>query len=504
MLALPTFSFVYLYDDYDFLGRAQSFRVSQLLPDSSILFWRPLSREIYFGILYVLGPNNPIWAHLGNTAAWLVSVALLASILSRLAGARASLVGAIALAALGAVPVVVGWASGCQDLFAIAFALLALRSELSGNTWLALFGVACALLSKETAVALVPAIALSRWIAGEPARRRLLALSGYAVIVVAWALAHPGVARLLSSGLESGPAGVSYLTLQGADHWSSLAKGVLTLLNLPLTGRRTPWPSELNPALAIAVALAVFGVWSVWRAGSGGGARLGRDLEVARLGPGTWRIVVLALLLSAPPFLLVSVLVHQWQPYYVGLAAVGTSLIAGVLLARLPAPAAVLAAIVFLVLGVWCRGMDLGSDVLTERNVRPPMEKVGRIARAFRERIGTIEPRTAVALATYTPNDPAVPLHLFRFQALRLWYRDASIDAVHPEWRRPDPPAERLAYVTSDLRVHEIDLGTLAVDGGRGDSAAYEYGATVRAYAQGLASTGGLDRAERILLTMPP
>jgi len=501
-LALPTFSFVYLYDDYDFLGRAQAFRPSQLLPDPNLLFWRPLSREIYFGILYALDPNHPLWAHLGNAGAWLLSVALVGSILSRLAGARAGISGAIVFAGLGAVPVVVGWASGCQDLFAIALLLLALRSEILGKTWLALLCVAGALLSKETAVALVPAVALSRWILGEPPRRRVAGLAGYAIVVAAWALAHPGVGRFLSSGLESGQAGVSYLSLQSADRLASLTKGALTLGNLPIAGRATPWPSELNAVFAIAATLAFVGIGMLRHAGrrgaaAPGGATGGRGGRAAR-------IVALGLLLSAPPFLLVSFLVHQWQPYYYALAAIGTSLIAGVALAALPWALAAAAVVGFLGLGVWCRGMDLGSDVLTERNVRPPMEKIGRVERSFRGRIGSLEPRTLVGLATYTPEDPAVPLHLFRFQALRLWYRDPSIDAVHPEWRRPDPPAERLAYVTRDLHVHEIDLGTLVVDGGRGDSTAYEYGATLRAYAQGLASTGATDRAQRILLAMPP
>ena len=51
ILVLPTFSFTYLFDDYDFLGRAQSFQLSQLTPDPGTLFYRPLSREIYFRVL---------------------------------------------------------------------------------------------------------------------------------------------------------------------------------------------------------------------------------------------------------------------------------------------------------------------------------------------------------------------------------------------------------------------------------------------------------------------
>lgn len=499
-LALPVFSFTYLYDDYDFLGRAQSFRLSQLLPDPHLLFYRPISREIYFGILYALDPNRPMWGHLANAAAWLLSIALFASIAAKVAGNRAGYGGGVALASLGAVPVIVGWTSGCQDLFAILFALAALRAELSGKTWLALLGVAGALLCKETAVALVPAIALSTWILRLPRRRRVASLAGYAIVVAAWAAAHPGVRHLLAARLESDRAGISYLSLSSADRWSSIGKGVATVLNLPVTGKGTPWPSELSPVLLIAAAIALVGFWRVWRAEAPGGAA-----EDGGASPraGAWRLAALALLLTVPPLVVVSVLVRQWQPYYFALAALGTSLIAGVALSRLPWIAAATAAIGLLCLGVWCRGMDLGSDVLTERNVRPPMEQVRRVEESLRERVGRIAVGTRVCLSAFTSRDPVVPLHLFRFQALRLWYRDPSIDTLHPEWRRPDPTSERLVWVAPDLGVHDIDLATLAVDHGRGDSTVYEYGATLRAYAQGLAATGSLDRAMRILLTMP-
>ena len=393
-------------------------------------------------------------------------------------------------------PVIVGWTSGCQDLFAILFALAALRAELSGKTWLALLGVACALLCKETAVALVPAIALSTWILGRPGRRRVAALAGYAIVVAAWAAAHPGVRHLLAARLESDRAGISYLSLNSADRWSSLGKGVATVLNLPVTGKETPWPSEWSPVLLIAAAIALVGFWRVWRAEApGGAAESGEGIPRAR----PWRMAAFALLLTVPPLVVVSVLVRQWQPYYFVLAALGTSLIAGVALSRLPWIVAAATAIGFLCLGVWCRGMDLGSDVLTERNVRPPMEQVRRVEESLRERVGGIAAGTRVCLSAFTSRDPVVPLHLFRFQALRLWYRDPSIDTLHPEWRRPDPAAERpsglrptWASTTSTWRPWRwITAGATRP---RTSTAPPSAPTT-----QGLAATGSLDRAMRIL-----
>ncbi len=491
VLALPTFSFTYLFDDYDFLGRAQSFRPSQLLPDPNLLFYRPISREIYFGILYALDPNHPIWGRVANAAILVLSVALLGSILTKLLGVRAGLAGAVAFASLGAAPVIVGWTSGCQDLLAIAFVLTALRAELSGRTVLALAATACALLSKETAVALVPAIALARWLGRETPRRLAANLAAYGLLVVAWAAAHPGVRRLLAGGMESDNPGVAYLTIQSADRWGSLGKGVATLFNVAIPGAGTVWPEELNTTLLIAAALVVIGVWKAWRAPDGSGSRVS-----------TTRVVAWALLLAVPPLLLISVLVHNWQPYYLALAAIGTSMLLALALSRLPWAAAAGVCLVFLCLGIWCRGMDLGSEVLTERNLRPPMDRIRKVEAAIRARIPRMETPTHVYLSVYTPKDPAVPLHLFRFQALRLWYRDPSIDTMRPEWRRPHPPSEHLAWVAPDLSLHEIDTQTLAARPLAADSSTYEYGATLRAYAQGLAATGNIDRAIQILLSM--
>jgi hypothetical protein len=311
--------------------------------------------------------------------------------------------------------------------------------------------------------------------------------------VAAWAAAHPGVRHLLAGRLESDYPGVAYLTLQAADRWSSLGKGVATLLNWPITGFKTEWPSELNLTLTIAGALAAFGFWKAWRQPRHG--RGGTEVP-----PG--RVAVLALLATVPPLLLISFLVHNWQPYYLALAAIGTSMLAGIALSRMPLLPAASAALAFLCLGIWFRGMDLGTNVLTERTVRPPMERIRQVEASFRERFDRFEGPTHLYLSVYTPRDPAVPLHLFRFQALRLWYRDRAIDTMHPEWRRAGPPSERLAWVGPDLSVHEIDTRTLATAPGGGDAGGYEYGATLRAYAQGLASTGEVDRAVEILVSM--
>ena len=496
-LVLPNFSFTYLFDDYDFLGRAQSFHLSQLTPDPSTLFYRPISREIYFRLLYLLDPNQPFWGHLANTILLVLAVMLLGSITRKLAGPRAGYLAAISFAALGALPILVGWASGSQDLLAIVFILAALAAQLSNRPVIAVIGIACALLSKETAVAFVPAIALARWVVDERPHRLGSSLIGSGLLVAAWGAVHPGIRLLLASGLESGGSSAAYLTWSRADRWASLVKGLATLGNLPISGAGTPWPGERTPTLVIAAAILLVGLWTALRVGSseGGGPRGGTASPA--------RLVALALLLAVPPLLLISSLVRYWQPYYLSLAAIGTSMLLGIGLGRLPRLPAAGLALGFLALGIWCRGMDLGPGIPTERTVRTPMERLRRAEAEFRKRFPRIDSLAHIYVSVFTPEDRTVSMHLFRFQVLRIWYRNHSIDTMHPEWRRPDPPEERLAWVAPDMTVHEIDTGTLETRPGRGDSSSYEYGATLRAYAQGLAASGHTDRGVEILLQMP-
>ncbi|HKW50731.1 MAG TPA: hypothetical protein VJQ53_03270, partial [Candidatus Eisenbacteria bacterium] len=327
LLVLPTFSFTYLFDDYDFLGRAQSFQLTQLTPDPGTLFYRPLSREIYFRILYLLDPNQPLWGHVANAILLVAAVMLLGAITRKLAGARAGYVAGASFAALGALPILVGWASGSQDLLAIVFVLAALAAQLSNRPVVAVLGMACALLSKETAVAFVPAIVLARWVVNQRPHRLGASLVGFGLLVAAWGAIHPGIRLLLSSGLESGGPTAAYLTWSGADRWASLVKGLATLGNLPISGAGTPWPVERNSTLALAAAVLLLGFWTIWR------FRAGSSTQGIS---STSRAIALALLLAIPPLLLISFLVRYWQPYYLSLPAIGTSMLLGIGLARLP------------------------------------------------------------------------------------------------------------------------------------------------------------------------
>ncbi|HEY6554844.1 MAG TPA: hypothetical protein VI669_15930, partial [Vicinamibacteria bacterium] len=92
--------------------------------------------------------------------------------------------------------------------------------------------------------------------------------------------------------------------------------------------------------------------------------------------------------------------------------------------------------------------------------------------------------------------------HLFRFQVLRLWYRNLHIDALHPEMRRPKPPQEYLLFVADDQTVYRIDPVTIRLQASKPDPPPFPANSVLRAYAQGLALSGDLDRALALLLSL--
>lgn len=164
--------------------------------------------------------------------------------------------------------------------------------------------------------------------------------------------------------------------------------------------------------------------------------------------------------------------------------------------------AAAAGALLFLAMGIWCRGMDLGSAIPTERNMRAPSDRLQEVKSEFRRLLPKLDSPTHVYLGVETPVERDVSVHLFRFQALRVWYRNRAIDTMHPEWRRPDPPAEHLIWIAPDLSAHEIDPRTLGERSSGGAANPDERNRVLRAYAQGLAASGMTDRAVQILMQL--
>jgi hypothetical protein len=492
VLAFPTLTLSYLFDDFDFLGRGQVFSLRQLLPDPQALFWRPLSREAYFAFLYAVAPTNPVLAHLVNALLLALAAALVALLGARLMGRRAGFFAGAAFASLGAVPALVGWVSCDQDLFAIVFALAALHLELSGRTPLALLATAFALLSKETAVALVPAIALIRPLSGrKPIRSAIPIVSACVGLVAVWGAVHPGIRGLVTHRFESSDPAVAYLSAARADLAGSMVKVGRTLLNVPIQGAQVSWPVELDMVLPFAIGVLALGAWMEWRSGA---HDAGAPTPVGR-------ILLLAALLTLPAILVVAGLVKILSPYYAVLAGIGTSIAIGLGLARLPRILGAALMVAFLVMGFACRGMDLGPSVPTERTLKGPSDRLRMLERGFRQVLPRIEGPTRLLVSVQAPDDRDLALHLIRLQVARIWYRNPKIDSMYPERLTAGRTPEILAWVSQDISVSAIDPATLGVtSSGMPDSSGYR--TTLRAYARGLAGSGDTDRAVDLLLRM--
>jgi len=91
---------------------------------------------------------------------------------------------------------------------------------------------------------------------------------------------------------------------------------------------------------------------------------------------------------------------------------------------------------------------------------------------------------------------------LFRFQPLRVWYREPEIWVLDPNRYRHGARSEFLFWITPELDVLEIDLTNLQPRGAKEVSLA-QYQKALRGYAFGLTAAGQVDRAVRILARMP-
>lgn len=493
LLALPGFAFTWLWDDFDFLGRAQTFHPAQLLPDPRSTFWRPVSREIYFTVLYLLGPGGLFWAHLLNAAVLALIVLEVMWLGRRLARARAGFFSGIVFAGLGSVPILVGWVSGIQDLLAVALVLAALLLELEGKTPLALVAAALALLAKETAAVLLPVLALSHAILGRKPPRAGRGIALYGALGLAWAVAHPGIRALALRSL-----GVSEMDLGLGQPGRAdlLAKSALALINLPADFRAASWPTGLQPFLLGAAAGVLLGLYL---------ERRGELTGVDQRGhvPSPRRAALFALLIAVLPALAAAALVRPWAPYYLAMPGIGVALLLGVSLRNMPSGRAAIPLLAFLTLGVWSRGTELDPLTPTEPHLARSSVVLKRIESEFRALHPELPPRSRVYLSIQATGAEGLYTHLRRFQALRIWYRDPSILTLRCDQRVMGQEPEFLFWIGAGRNVVEVDLATMRPRSTAGKPEYGEYQRAIRSYALGLGCSGDTDRGVAMLLGLP-
>ena len=296
-LVSPCVALSYLWDDYQFLGNALAFRLTDILPDKSDYFYRPISRGLYFVLLDSLGRYGALIGHILNAALLLIAIALLFRFVERLVNSRVAMCSSLAFASLGTSPTLVAWISGCQDLIAIVLVLAAFNLQAAGRIAAAIFAAALALLSKETTIALIPILACFDWITGKIRRPSSRALLSYTTLVILWVLVHPGVQKLLSRSLQSGATG--YVGLEHPERWPvHLGKYLLTMVNVPLGSPSLLWRVNYLIALVLGASLLFVGILVVSD---------GETSNNIKMATSRRRVAILAALMTASPLLLTSV-----------------------------------------------------------------------------------------------------------------------------------------------------------------------------------------------------
>ena len=315
-LRLPFFA-----DDYLFLDqvRGRSLWAALTSPDPLRNFWRPVGRQLYFWLVAQSG-ESAVVAHVLNFLIFLGIVAMLFVLARRLAGTRAALIAASVLALHYAADVPVRWASGSQDLIAVAGALGALCLLASGRRWWAALSLGIGLLAKETVVVTPLVGAWMMWRPGERWTRLLGRAWPLGAVVGAWAVAWAFAMHGRSGGTV---------------HFSpdSIPAAPVHLLQVFLGAEWTPHQSSRffqAPPPIVPVLLALVAIGSVRR-------RREADQPgvpgVTSAGPGVWST---GLVWAAAATLPIVVVVHIWSAYYYLFALCGLALMLGDLLGRRP------------------------------------------------------------------------------------------------------------------------------------------------------------------------
>jgi hypothetical protein len=492
ILCLPRVGLGYFWDDYIFLTSGRANPLAFVLPNpTQTIFYRPISMGLYFLGLGALGPWGAAVGHLLNLGLLLACVLLLSSLVSKVAGTWAGLVAGFAFAGLAAMPELVAWITTSQDIFAILFLLIAFHLRHEGRDLGAAIAAACALLSKETALAVFPALLLWPWLLGRKPYRLGISAAYLGGVAALWASVHPGVHAFLTHGPRSEATG--YVHLQSWGHAPlHVLRYLLVLFNVPLTGYPTAWPGDLTPFAVMAAAVLLVGLGI----GAGAGTTPGeRTPEPIPLG----RIAGLAALIALPPLLLDTALVGHWAPYYTCLPGVGVALLLGAALSRVPRPLAVGALAVFLFLGVRCRGIDAPELAFTEANTVRGSLAVRVVEKGFRELRPTMPRGAELLISVAASGTLGIYQTIHQGQAPRVWYGDPTLDARMPERRQGGRPA-LLFRTTSFLSVVEIQPDSLGYEwAGPTPPEPFEIAGPIRSYTRGTAACGGTEEALRIL-----
>jgi tetratricopeptide (TPR) repeat protein len=417
-----SFATPFINDDYIFLDKIRDATVATIWAPRDLLFhyYRPWSRELHFAVLQGLFGARELPFHVASAALWLAVMASWFVLARRIAGTRAAAIATAGVAALAAWAVPAYWASGAQDLWMLLFALLAIHAVAGGRMARATVWTAMALISKESAV-VIPAIALAwLWTAGfVPALRRSLPLWALAAL---WAVFHPlALGRLWWSSVQreaiADPATPGAMVLQTLG----------ALLNL------APWPDpERGWGVALAgaagpgaLALVALVAWATF-------ARRPdlRDRDTApRAGTIAWFGVAWAILGWLP-----IAQAPTWRAHYTLFGAMGAWLAIAVILARRPAAAMALVAVLALLRPA------VGDTPSTDWSSEWYRRRAAEFMRVLRADLMRRHPAPPPHTRMFFVRAPShVGFLAGDGPALRVWYRDSTLRGYYYGQFEPRP-----------------------------------------------------------------
>ena len=499
LLAAPCFRFTLLFDDFDFLARGRQFAATQLLPDPGSAFYRPLSREVFFAFLARCGGLTPVLGHALNAAAIALTVILTIRFASRVAGNRAGLHAGLFLALLGPIPFLVGWISGIQDALAMAFLMAALNCRLQGHDRCAIALSAAALLSKETAICLFPAIAALPSILDGDHTRTKRSLAGYLVLALAWALVNPEVRSLVARSATTGNGG--YVGLDNPGGLENIGRMALALLNVPERMEGIRGISTFGVVLPLALAVLLLALWVGAREIPKAPARV-RHVVSIRGVRHPCRVLTLGALMAVVPALATALGVKHWAPYYACIPALGMSLVVALALARLDDRVAGALIALFLVSGLLCRQNDDGGRFgQCERTWGALSSDLAAVERGMKSLRPALPAGERIYVSIHLPIERRIHSNLLHYQAPRVWYGRSDIEVLPAGQFDPGAGPSVIFWISPSSDVSEIDFPSLRIRSG-GRPVYEDYQRALRLVALGVFRAGDVEKAAGMILGM--
>jgi len=425
-LHAPALRLPFFADDYLFLDQVRDRALPAVLtaPDPLGNFFRPVGRQLWFWTLSHAGGESPLVFHLANLLVFLLIVALVFLLAQRLAGTAAALVAGGLLAVHYAADVPVRWASGGQDLLAVAAALGALLLHVKGRSRAAGAMLLVGLLSKETVLFTpVVAILLGRR-EGEPWSRAARRAWPLFAATAAWAALWLAMtARVGGAGalVERDAVGVA----------AALAHFGQAFTGIEWPGLHMPSPEDIGTWGPLVLVIGVLAMW-VPRAKEEAGAS-GRTPAIA--GGVAWA------LLGALP---VAAVASAWSAYYYLFAVCGAALALGAALSRTPPGVAVAAVALLGVTTQVGRGIE---EFATAERIWNTQSRVNRF---YVDRSMRYVGRYLDDMKSQQPQLP--PQSTVFFSGIPGFVA----------WQAADGPLVRWAYRDSSLRSYYLSALTVA------------------------------------------